>query len=108
MLIDLYHKAAEPLPSIPILKEFFEHIDVRKDSLLDFQEFAQIFRNYNPPNLVMGTVPATNDLLCRPENDPEFGKSIRDKTVPEFKNSPRYEEFIRFISRNRKYILERI
>ena len=67
MVRELYHKAAEPLPELAIIKEFFEHIDVRKDGQLDFQEFAQIFRIYRPPSLIMGTVPATNELLCRPE-----------------------------------------
>jgi hypothetical protein len=57
MLKELYSLANESLPELSILKELFEHIDVRRDGLLDFQEFTQNFRNCNPPSLLMGNIP---------------------------------------------------
>ena len=40
MMKDLYAQASEPLPEFALLKEFFDHIDIRKDGTLDFQEFT--------------------------------------------------------------------
>jgi Ca2+-binding EF-hand superfamily protein len=57
MLRELYTQASEELPEFSIIKELFEHIDVRHDGLLDFQEFTQNFRNCKPPSLLMGTIP---------------------------------------------------
>jgi hypothetical protein len=33
---------------------------------------------------------------------------VREKEVPLFKNSPVYEDFVRFIGRNRKYIQDKV
>ena len=61
MLKELYSLASESLPEFSVLKEFFNHIDIRSDGILDFQEFTQTFRNYNPPSLLMGTTPIVPD-----------------------------------------------
>lgn len=61
MIKELYTLANESLPELSLIKEIFEHIDVRRDGQLDFQEYTQIFRNCNPPSLLMGTVPATRE-----------------------------------------------
>ena len=108
MLKDLYTQASEPLPELAVLKEIFSHIDIRRDSQLDFQEFTQTFRNCSPPSLVMGTVPASGNLVNKNKLDPERNMPVREKEVPLFKHSPEYEEFVKFMGRNRKYIQEKI
>lgn len=58
----------------------FNFIDIRKDNQLDFQEFTQVFRNCNPPNLLMGTTPAPSDqLLSSKTKNHEEHKPIREK-----------------------------
>lgn len=58
----------------------FNFIDIRKDNQLDFQEFTQVFRNCNPPNLLMGTTPAPSDqLLSSKVKNHEENKPIREK-----------------------------
>ena len=37
MLRDLYHQASEPLPELALIKELYDHIDIRRDNQLDFQ-----------------------------------------------------------------------
>lgn len=108
MVRDLYHQGSEPLPELAILKEIFEHIDIRKDNQLDFQEFTQTFRNCTPPSLLMGTVPAAGNLKNQSKEDLEKDKPVREKEIPQFKHSPEYEEFVKFMGRNRKYLQERI
>jgi Ca2+-binding EF-hand superfamily protein len=63
MLKELYSQAAESLPEYQQLEDIFNFIDIRKDSQIDFQEFTQIFRSCNPPNLLMGTTPAPADQI---------------------------------------------
>ena len=66
MMKELYSQASEPLPEYQQLEDIFTLIDIRKDHQLDFQEFTQVFRNCNPPNLLMGTTPApSNQLLSK-------------------------------------------
>lgn len=108
MVKDVYRQANEPLPQLAVIKELFEHIDIRRDSQIDFQEFEQTFRNCTPPSLLMGTVPASGNLLKQARVDPEKDKPVREKEVPLFKHSPEYEEFVKFMGRNRKYLQERI
>jgi hypothetical protein len=58
MVRNLYEQASESLPEFSNIRELFDHIDIRRDKYLDFQEFTQTFRNCDPPSLLMGTVPA--------------------------------------------------
>lgn len=68
---ELYSQASENLPEYQQLEDIFTYIDIRKDNQLDFQEFTQVFRNCNPPNLLMGTTPAPADQI--------ISKSVFDK-----------------------------
>ena len=104
MLKNLYEQACEPLPEFSVIREIFDHIDIRRDNQIDFQEFTQTFRGCNPPSLLMGTVPATVDLREKFKKDAEEEKPIKEKEVPKFKNSPIYEEFVKFVGRNRRYL----
>jgi hypothetical protein len=105
MLEKLYEQASEPFPEFQLLKELFAYIDVRKDNQLDFQEFTQIFRNCTPPSLLMGTKPADEQqMMTKIMKNKEEGMPVREQTVPLFKHSPVYEEFINLMGRNRKYI----
>jgi len=63
MIKQLYSQAAENLPEYQQLEDIFKFIDIRKDGQLDFQEFTQVFRTCNPPNLLMGTTPAPADQI---------------------------------------------
>lgn len=57
----------------------------------------------------MGTVPASkNHQKAKMENDKEKSKPIREKEVPLFKHSPEYDEYIKFIGRNRRFIQEKV
>lgn len=70
MIKDVYAQAKESLPELAIIKENYELIDVRRDGILDFQEWTQTFRNCRPPSLLMGTVPAEKKLLHEEPEDP--------------------------------------
>ena len=70
MLKDVYSQANQALPELSLLKETFEQIDVRRDGILDFQEWTQTFRNCKPPSLLMGTVPAQTKLNHKHASDP--------------------------------------
>lgn len=63
MIQQLYTQASQNLPEYQQLEDIFQFIDIRKDGQLDFQEFTQVFRGCNPPNLLMGTTPAPADKI---------------------------------------------
>ena len=109
MMKELYQQASETLPEFQQLEDIFRFIDIRKDSQLDFQEFTQVFRNCNPPNLLMGTTPAPSDqVISKPNQDKEATLPTPEKSIPKFRHSPIYEEFVKLIGRNRRYIQEEI
>lgn len=49
----LFQMANEPLPSFSLLKDLFSTIDIRKDGIIDLNEWCQTFRQYQPPNASM-------------------------------------------------------
>lgn len=66
------------MPEYQQLEDLFQFIDLRRDNHLDFQEFTQVFRGCNPPNLLMGTTPAPADkIISRPTPDKEAGLPVR-------------------------------
>lgn len=70
MLKELYNQASERLPEYQQLEDLFNYIDIRRDSNIDFQEWTQMFRTCNPPNLLMGTTPAPSDqVISKPNVD---------------------------------------
>ncbi len=78
MMKELYTQAAEQLPEFQQIEDLFRFIDIRRDNQIDFQEFTQVFRNCNPPNLLMGTTPApTNQMISKPANDKEANLPTR-------------------------------
>ena len=78
MLKEIYAQASEALPQYQQLEDLFNFIDIRKDNQLDFQEFTQVFRSCNPPNLLMGTTPApSNQLISSKIKDKEQNLPIR-------------------------------
>lgn len=101
MVRDLYKLANEPLPEYAIIKELFEFIDVRKDQRLDYQEWVQTFRNHNPPSQIQGTRQPTTEKSTESESK----QPVRLQPLPNFEQSTDFEEFTRFIGRNRKYLL---
>lgn len=106
---ELFAQAAESLPEYQQLEDLFTLIDIRKDRQLDFQEFTQVFRGCNPPNLLMGTTPApSNQIISKQSADKEEGLPTREKSIPLFRHSQDYEAFVQLIGRNRKYIQEQI
>jgi len=107
MLKEVYAQANEQLPEYQQIEDLFKFIDIRRDSQIDFQEFTQVFRNCNPPNLLMGTTPAPSDqVVSKPLIDKEATLPIREKAVPRFRHSPAYEQFVQLVGRNRRYIQE--
>ena len=64
-----------------------------------------MFRTCNPPNLLMGTTPAPSDqIISKPLVDKEANKPIKEKSIPKFRHSQAYEEFLHLIGRNRRYL----
>lgn len=109
MLKELYTQASENLPEYQQIEDLFKFIDIRRDNQIDFQEFTQIFRNCNPPNLLMGTTPAPSDqVISKPKGDKEANLPTREKSIPRFRHSQAYEQFVQLIGRNRRYIQEQI
>jgi len=110
MLKELYQLASESLPEYSQLKELFDHIDIRQDSQLDFQEFTQTFRNCKPPSLLMGTTPIVPDKskMNSTQKSARVEGPTREEKIPLFKHSPEYEEFVKLIGRNRRFLQEKI
>ena len=68
-----------------------------------------MFRTCNPPNLLMGTTPAPADqIISKPKIDKEANKPIKERSIPKFRNSQVYEQFVHLIGRNRRYLQEEI
>ena len=64
-----------------------------------------MFRTCEPPSLLMGTTPAPADkIISKQTKDKEAGMSVKEKSIPKFRNSPIYEKFIHLIGRNRRYL----
>jgi Ca2+-binding EF-hand superfamily protein len=88
MMKELYSQASENLPEYQQLEDIFTFIDIRKDGQIDFQEFTQVFRGCNPPNLLMGTTPAPADqIISKKASDKEENLPIREKSIPLFRHS---------------------
>ena len=105
MIRELYNQASEEVPHYQHLEDLFKFIDIRKDGHIDFQEWTQMFRTCEPPSLLMGTTPAPADMIISKQSrDKEAGKSVKEKAIPKFRNSPAYEEFVHLIGRNRRYL----
>lgn len=77
----MFRLSNQTLPQYSIIKEIFDFIDVRNDGKLDYQEWVQTFRNYNPPHLIQGTRAPANEH----SKDDE-----KDKAVAEFAQSPQF------------------
>lgn len=60
---DIFVLSNQALPQFSIIKEMFDFIDVRNDGKLDYQEWVQTFRNYNPPHLIQGTRAPINEAV---------------------------------------------
>lgn len=56
----LYKMANEPLPSFVLLKDLFQTIDIRKDGIIDLNEWTQTFKQFQPPNASMQGRPLIN------------------------------------------------
>ena len=57
----------------------------------------------------MGTTPAPSDkVTTKPVQDKEAALPTREKSIPKFRNSPAYENFVQLIGRNRRYIQDEI
>ena len=59
----------------------------------------------------MGTTPIVPDktqLIQKQQADKEEGLPIREHKIPLFKHSPQYEEFVKLIGRNRRYLQENV
>ena len=109
MLKQLFNQGQKEMPHFQQLEDLFKFIDVRRDGNIDFQEWTQMFRTCSPPNLLMGTTPAsTEQIVSRPKADKEEEISMKDRSIPKFRHSPAYEEFVHLIGRNRRYLQEEI
>ena len=109
MMRELYKQGNEECPHYQHLEDLFKYIDIRKDGQIDFQEWTQMFRTCEPPSLLMGTTPAPSDMLVSKQfRDKEAGKPVKERSIPKFRNSPVYEEFVHLIGRNRRYLREEI
>jgi hypothetical protein len=62
-----------------------------------------VFRNCNPPSLLMGTTPSATAVRTASKNK-ESTKPVREQSIPLFRHSPDYENFVQLIGRNRKYL----
>ena len=109
MIKELYSQASEKLPEYQQIEDLFRFIDIRRDNQIDFQEFTQVFRTCTPPSLLMGTTPApTDQMTSKLKVDKAAGMPNREKSIPRFRHSPAYEQFVQLIGRNRRYIEQRI
>jgi hypothetical protein len=104
MLKQLYVQAEEAFPEYQQVTDLFDYVDLRKDQQIDFQEFTQVFRNCRPPNLLMGTTPSST--AKSPSKVKGEVKPVREQPIPLFRHSPDYENFVKLIGRNRKYLQE--
>ena len=105
MMKEICNQANEEPPSFQRLEDIFKFIDVRGDKNIDFQEWTQMFRTCTPPSLLMGTTPApSNEVTSKPTVDLEAAIPIKERSIPKFRNSQAYEEFVHLIGRNRRYL----
>jgi len=44
MIIKLHQLAREEIPPFPIIKDLFDFLDIRKDGIIDMNEWMQSFR----------------------------------------------------------------
>lgn len=49
MVIKLFQLAREETPSFPLIKDMFDFIDIRKDGIIDMNEWMQSFRIIEVP-----------------------------------------------------------
>lgn len=57
--------AKEPLPPYIIIKDLFEIIDIRKDNVIDINEWLQTFNQFKPPDASLQGRPLKEKLLLK-------------------------------------------
>lgn len=70
LMLKLYELAGEKAPTYPVIKDIFDTIDVRKDGILDLNEWQQTFGLVTEGNNKLSIKPTP---LTQWENTREFG-----------------------------------
>lgn len=86
-MLKLHEVSGEKQPSYPIIKDLFDTIDIRKDGIIDINEWHQTF----------GNVTEGNQKL-----------TIKATPLSMWENTREYDDYGSLIARNRKLIKERL
>ena len=89
IIFDMYSKSEIKIPSFTLIKNAFDEIDLRKDGIIDINEWTKAFGNYN------GSLDPNEDKISNGEDF--FGKKFKKKN--NFKSKDKIES-------NRKILRE--
>ena len=87
LVIKLYTCANEIVPTYPIIKDLFDVIDIRKDGIIDLNEWSQTFKAVQEGDMKATLKPTPHDLI-------------------QFEDSKQYIVAVAQIGRSRKLLLD--
>ena len=87
---DVYTRESKPTPTYPVLKYIYDYIDVRKDGVIDLNEWSKVF--------------ATSEGKL----DYEQAKPEKMKILREWETSREIIEIYKLIARNKKLIRDKV
>lgn len=103
LILDLYNKNEQPVPNFALIKNTFDTIDLRKDGMIDYNEWAKSF------SMISGKLDLAFEKYSNNMNDLEY-KNIKKEVnqLKQWENSDNIIQQYLLIYKNRKQIKNKL
>jgi Ca2+-binding EF-hand superfamily protein len=90
IIYDVYKREAKPVLTYPVMKYIYDYIDIRKDGIIDLNEWNKVF------------------AISEGKLDYEYAKPEKIKILREWETSKEIIEIYKLIARNKKLIRDKV
>ena len=90
IIYDVYKREAKPVLTYPVMKYIYDYIDIRKDGIIDLNEWNKVF------------------AISEGKLDYEYAKPENIKILREWETSKEIIEIYKLIARNKKLIRDKV
>ena len=90
VIYDVYKREAKPVLTYPVMKYIYDYIDIRKDGIIDLNEWNKVF------------------AISEGKLDYEYAKPEKIKILREWETSKEIIEIYKLIARNKKLIRDKV